>query len=300
MPRAETGGTSIVAQIRPRGAWSSAREYFANDWVSHTVMGQLRAYIAPEDIPAGDPAPGATNSEWAEFVSMLVTGPQGIQGNVGQSGNSKTLIYRRAASTPSLPTGGSWNGTTFVLPTGWASSDPNPASTDILYACDTTLNSASNTVIYNFVFQSQGHQGTQGIQGIPGANAPDPIYQYSTDGTNYTPTPSTTEATVRMRVSVDGGTTYATWELPEGPPGVGASDDIITVYTRSESEPASANGTLSGNTLASYTPATNWTEAIPTGTDPLWGQPIRLVYSTGTATLFHKAFTQSVHTPQTA
>ena len=59
-------------------------------------------------------------------------------------------------------------------------------------------------------------RGAAGTMGLPGDDAPIPEFEYSTDGTTYTTTPSTSDPTTHIRVSTDGGTTFTPFELERG------------------------------------------------------------------------------------
>ena len=101
--------------------------------------------------PAGPPGPPGA------------PGAAGAAGADGAVGRGIDIIFRRSATQPPLPTGGSWDGTTYRSPPGWFK-DRNPTGTAKLWACYVRLNS-DNTVAYELVFDPVGPVGPTGNLG---------------------------------------------------------------------------------------------------------------------------------------
>ena len=145
------------------------------------------------------------------------TNAAAISGSDGKS-TFTAPIFKRATSTPSTPTGGTFNFGTNVLtpPSGWSTTIPS---------------------------------GT------------DPIY----------------EATFQFSISGDTGTvTAGTWSTPvviaeNGDDGTdGLSTFTFAVHKRASSTPSSPSGGSYNFTTNTITAPSGWSEAIPSGTDPVY------------------------------
>ncbi len=129
--------------------------------------------------PQGDPGPQGNPG---------ADGVDGQPGSNGTDGNTvaQITIYRRSASAPANPTGGSYNFDTNVLtpPTNWSST--HPAGTDPIYSStaiasitgtsgtDSSLSwSSSELLIQNGQDGADGANGTNGSDGANGADGSD-------------------------------------------------------------------------------------------------------------------------------
>ena len=351
-------------QFYYKGVLDTTVAYPADSWVEYTIGTDQLGFVAPVPIPANSPAPDQANTLWINFVSAVITGPQGVRGSIGSatilvyiraasvpslptdglwdgttltlptgysaipptgtdtlfalvveldssaqtftskvhfqaqgirglqgtagldstvpgpvgpSGTGFVVLYQRAATEPSLPTDGAWDGTTITYPTGWTRTDPDPTSSDNLYSLLSELNSENNTFTPITIYSAQG------VQGPAGQNAPNVIIRYSDDGIDFYDTPPTTVA--YLRVSTDNGNTYNTFEIPRGPQGIqgiqgiAGSDSTVPgpagsgyaiLYRRQATRPPlPTSGAWNGQTL---TVPTGWAEDDPNpgSTDTLW------------------------------
>lgn len=103
----------------------------------------------------------------------------GSDGNTGTSGTSvyTANIYKRSSSTPTTPTGGSFNfGTNaLVAPSGWSATVT--AGSDPLYVTDATFSVSGDTGTDSTVtwatpviFAQDGSTGSQGVAGVSGVS----------------------------------------------------------------------------------------------------------------------------------
>lgn len=99
------------------------------------------------------------------------TGDVGARGPQGNPGVAFRMIFQEASAAPSLPTTGSWNGTTFRAPSGWLVNTPTRTDQDPenLYATGVELPSGGGTPHYTGVFRMNGLKGDKGDPGDPGA-----------------------------------------------------------------------------------------------------------------------------------
>ena len=97
-------------------------------------------------------------------------GDKGDPGVSGTDGSSYRLIYRESATEPSLPTGGSWDGTTFTPPANWTENSPNrtPGDPEELYATGVRLPGGGGSPHYAGVFKISGEDGAMGSRGPQG------------------------------------------------------------------------------------------------------------------------------------
>ena len=352
------GGT----QFRWRGVIDTTVGYSRNSWGEYTVGGVRLGFVAPTRIPANSPAPNQPNTLWIEFVSSVITGPQGTQGStgnatilvyiraatmpslptdgmwdgttltlpagysattptgtdtlfalvaeldssaqtftaktffqaqgirgrrgfaggdstvpgpVGPAGTGFVVLYQRAATEPSLPSDGAWDGTTLTFPTGWTRTDPDPASTDNLYSLLSELDSENNLFTPITIYSAQG------VQGPAGQNAPHVQIEYSDDnGTTWHPSPPA--VVTHLRVSTDNGTTWNNFAIPRGPqggqgvpggdstvPGPAGSGYAILYRRQASRPPLPTSGSWNGQTIGL---PTNWhlNDPNPSSPDPLW------------------------------
>ena len=85
-----------------------------------------------------------------------------IQRYPGPAGSGYAILYRRQATRPPLPTTGAWNGQTITLPTNWHLNDPNPSSTEPLWALIVELDSVNDEFYARIIFEEGGSGGGGG------------------------------------------------------------------------------------------------------------------------------------------
>ena len=178
---------------------------------------------------------------------------EGSDGSDGTDGDSTRLIYRRSAAAPPLPTGGTWDGTVFGLPSGWSLT--NPSGTDQLYACAVVLSGTDKTnsgISYVTVLLLSGDDTIE--------------IQYSNDNSSWHTPAVATDRYLRIRTGA------GAWSvgLPFGgvPGGFQA-----TLFQRSANQPAApTNVTYNPTSLGNPYGGTigNWVPNVPTGSDQLW------------------------------
>lgn len=128
----------------------------------------------------GTKASGATNYTWQTPIKI-----EGSDGSSGSNGLSiaELTVFRRSASEPATPTGGTYNFSTKTLtpPSGWsvaipAGSDPVYASRSVVSSTDPSATSVApgawSAPVVSFQNGAQGPQGTQGPQGAQGPQGP--------------------------------------------------------------------------------------------------------------------------------
>ena len=99
------------------------------------------------------------------------SGPRGaagadsnVPGDDGTDGNSVAVIYTRSATTPTAPTGGTWNGSDYDPPNGWHESVPG--GSDIVYTVFVMLSGSDKTntgITYGPVIRLTGFDGADGL-----------------------------------------------------------------------------------------------------------------------------------------
>ena len=91
-------------------------------------------------------------------------GENGTNGTNGTNGNSITVIYQKASSTPSTPTGGTWNLSDYDPPSGWHESIPG-AGTDPVYISIVILSGTTQGtagITYSMPVRLEGEDGVKG------------------------------------------------------------------------------------------------------------------------------------------
>ena len=165
-------------------------------------------------------------------------GGDGTNGTDGNDGNSiaQVYCYRRATSTPSTPSGGSFNFTnnTLTAPTDWSATVPSGsdpvyisfATASISGSVGTDSSLTWSTPVLAFQNGADGSDGTDGTDGTNGSNG--------SDGS-------------------DGKSTFQ---------GV--------VFRRAASAPSTPSGGSFNFGNNTFTAPTNWSTAIPSGTNPVY------------------------------
>ena len=214
-----------------------------------------------------------------------------MSGSDGDPGLSVAEIYcyKRSASAPATPTGGSYSFTTNTLtaPAGWSNSIPS--GTDPLYISATTASIVGDTGVDNTLTWSSpviGFQnGEQGPDG-PDGQSVDVVFKRSATQPG-TPSPSTGTPTgwYSSVDNVPGGsdpiwasvgtrpdsTSNYTWQVPvqlEGDPGLSIAE--LSIYRRSASAPSTPTGGSYNFDTKVISPPTNWFVNPPSGTDPCY------------------------------
>ena len=216
-----------------------------------------------------------------------------LKGSKGDKGDTPdaprvTIIYRFADTEPSEAPG-TFDGTDYTPPAGWAESIPSGTGT--LWIQFIVIDPNDNSVTSEGVLQPRGADGA-----TPEAPIVRPVHRRaaakpaiaagSYSGGVYTPAaswgvaiPSGSGILWQQWIVIDPNDGSARSEgvfQAEGQDGEDGDDGetpdapvVLAIYTRSESEPSEAPGTYDGT---DYTPPTGWTEAVPSGDDQLWGQ----------------------------
>ena len=165
-------------------------------------------YDSVNDVPAGgDPIwssvgkrPGSTG-DWTWKTPVKIEGSDGLDGENGLS-VAELIIFRRAATQPSTPTGGEFNfGTqTLTAPTNWSASIPagsDPVWTSIALASIIGQDGTDDSLTWSTPVKAY-QDGVDGSDGAPGSDGSD-----GSDGTGTVivfirsktgpPTPDTTD-----------------------------------------------------------------------------------------------------------
>lgn len=229
----------------------------------------------------------------------VTTGAEIVDGVNGVDGNSiaQLVVYRRAASAPATPTGGSFDFDTKVLtpPSGW--SIVPPVGTDTLYSSLTTAAVEGTSGVDNALTWST--PAASGVDGVTGKSTYQAVVFRRASSTPATPTggsfnfgtevltppsgwsvspPAGSDPLYATRylfsVSGDTGTdTAGTWSAPaifvrDGADGV--STFHIPIYRRATSIPATPTGGSYDFDTQILTPPSGWSATVPSGTDPLY------------------------------
>lgn len=110
-----------------RGVYNSSYIYYKGDEVAYTTSGYTATYRYINNTPSSGHAP--TNTTYWSVVAKGKDGSPGDPGDPGVRGDFKSRVFKRTNSTPSTPTGGSYDS---PVPSGW--SDGIPSGTSILWS----------------------------------------------------------------------------------------------------------------------------------------------------------------------
>ena len=110
-----------------RGVYNSSYIYYKGDEVAYTTSGYTATYRYINNTPSSGHAP--TNTTYWSVVAKGKDGSPGDPGDPGVRGDFKSRVFKRTNSTPSTPTGGSYDS---PVPSGW--SDGIPSGTAILWS----------------------------------------------------------------------------------------------------------------------------------------------------------------------
>lgn len=232
------------------------------------------------------------NGEDYDLTYTLAKAKQGIQGPIGDSGLdgqpgtsvAEFNIYRRSATAPATPTGGSFNFTGAVLtpPASWSSDIP-PGSNPVWVSRGVAVtNTPGGADTPDWSAPARAFQDGQSVDAIYRRSATQPATPAASSGVPaswYSDIASVPAGSDPIWVSFGeraGPTVNWTWQVPtrlqglDGVPGLNSA--TVTLYRRSATAPAVPS------TTATYTFATgvltgqdnSWTQTIPAGTDPLY------------------------------
>ena len=173
LPPAPSGGTFISGTFTPPPDWELN--------VSRTLVSGEDLYLSEATLPGEGTSPTVRINYKTPFrVPRGEQGPRGIQGEQGPQGAGSTvpgpagigftIIFREAMNEPSIPTGGTWDGSTFRAPSGWLRNSPTRSVNDPenLYASGVELPSGGGTVTYTGIYQLNGEKGEAGDRGLMG------------------------------------------------------------------------------------------------------------------------------------
>jgi hypothetical protein len=223
----------------------------------------------------------------------------------GTDGNTVAVvnIYLRSSSTPSTPTGGSFNFDTLTLtpPSGWSISVPS--GTDPVYVSVATASiTGTSGTDSSITWSTPGLLAQNGDDGITGKSVyTATVFQRSATtpsapsggsfnfGTNvltppsgwYLDIPAGTDPSygTRFVFSITGDTgsqTAGTWSTPfkVAEDGQNGADGISTyqasIFRRSSSTPSTPTGGSYNFGTNTLTPPSGWSISVPSGTDPLY------------------------------
>jgi hypothetical protein len=220
-------------------------------------------------------------------VAKAPAGEPGPQGDDGAPGVSvaEFTIYRRAASAPATPSGGSLNFTTGALtpPSGWSSSIP--AGNDPVYAARgfALTGTPGATVTPTWSGTNRAFQDGEAVDVIFRRSATQPATPAASSGV-----PSSWYADIAS-VPAGGDPIWSSfgsrsapgvnwsWNVPvrvegaqgdDGAPGVSVAE--FTIYRRAASAPATPSGGSLNFTTGALTPPSGWSSSIPAGNDPVY------------------------------
>ena len=286
-PATPTGGTFNFGTnvLTPPSGWSTT-----------VPSGTDPIYQANFQFSISGDTGTVTAGTWSTPVVIAENGDNGVNG----LSTFVFPVYKRQSSTPSAPSGGSYNFTTNTItaPSGWSSSVP--AGTDPIYVSTTqaqisgaTGTDSSLTWTSPILFVQNGDAGTDGKSTFTA-----PIFKRATSapsaptggtfnfGTNVLTAPSgwsvtipsgtdpIYEATFQFSISGDTGTvTAGTWSTPvviaqNGDDGL--STFTFAVHKRASSAPSTPSGGSYNFTTNTITAPSGWSEEIPSGTDPVY------------------------------
>ena len=208
----------------------------------------------------GTKAGGATNFTWQTPVQI-----EGSQGNPGLS-VAELSIFRRASSTPSTPTGGSFTfPASLTPPSGWYVTPP--AGTDPVYISRGFAESSSSTGTDSSITWSTPvlfvENGTDGLPGAPGATGDDGLrtiqgylYYESTGGQPSAPSGNTYTFSTGLVSGTninDGGTTNV-WKNSPNTQDATSSNTYYTVrYYGTEASENSSTISVSYSNVVQHT-----------------------------------------------
>ncbi len=303
-PSAPSGGTFNFGTnvLTPPSGWSTT-----------VPSGTDPIYQANFQFSISGDTGTVTAGTWSTPVVIAENGTDGTDG----LSTFVFPVYKRQSSTPSAPSGGSYNFTnnTITAPSGWSSSVP--AGTDPIYVSTTqaqisgaTGTDSSLTWTSPILFVQNGDAGIDGKSTFTA-----PIFKRATSapsaptggtfnfGTNVLTAPSgwsvtipsgtdpIYEATFQFSISGDTGTvTAGTWSAPvviaeNGTDGTdGLSTFTFAVHKRASSAPSAPSGGSYNFTTNTITAPSGWSEAIPSGTDPVYISTTKAQISGATGT----------------
>ena len=110
------------------------------------------------------------NLGWS--TPLQFSGADGEDGTQGDHGSFDSFIFRNSETTPSTPTGGSFNGVTETYPTNWVDSPSTPTHPAVTWMSKTTYSFANDvwtaTPVWSAPAQFSGSKGDTGEVGDAG------------------------------------------------------------------------------------------------------------------------------------
>ena len=234
------------------------------------------------------------NNAWFVMTQDGNTPMKGTDYFDGVDGSFVSFIYKVKTTTPSTPTGGSYNGTTEVFPAGWTDNpSANPDDTEYVSKTKYYQNSSgdwSNTGWSTpSIFYQKGADGQHGVDGMvwKGASALPPsnpqlnwAYKDSSDGIVY--------------IYNGSAWTVMVYDGDEGPAGADGGDGLSVFITYTDkaalvTKPtdssdgnvtAIASGIFPHETIWNTTPTNNThymsQKVAASATEGTWSEPIRV------------------------
>ena len=122
------------------GTLASVLDQFANDRSLAIIVGVTGATTNTFETYTGAPGAAYDNTAWVERTDA-VEGNPGADGDDGEQGRFEIIIHTNASSTPTTPTGGSYDIDTNVLtpPTGWTEAPTAPGTGEDVYASQAVI-----------------------------------------------------------------------------------------------------------------------------------------------------------------
>ena len=249
-------------------------------------------YSDVNSVPAGtDPIWSSVGTNTGTGTNYTWQTPLLVEGQNGTDGLSvaEVLIYIRATSTPTTPTGGSYNFTTQTLtaPSGWFSYVPT--GTDPVYTSrsvasiqgttgtDSTLTWSTPTLSFQNGATGSSGDSVDIIFKRSATQPTTPSPSVSTPATWYSDVNSVPAGSdpIWSSVGTNTGTgTNYTWQTPlliEGQNGAdGLSVAELLIYIRATSTPSTPTGGSYNFTTQTLTAPSGWYSYVPTGTDPVY------------------------------
>jgi hypothetical protein len=180
-------------------------------------------------VPAGsDPIWSSVGTNTGLGTNYVWQTPLLIEGQDGTDGLSiaELLIYIRASSAPSTPTGGSYNFTTQTLtaPAGWSSAIP--AGTDPVYTSRAVASVQGTTGTDSTLTWSAAvlsiQNGTNGTDGETGPRTAQIYYYYNTPQASAPTAPTTAQVSYNFNTSTP-SISASGWSSTFNPSSVGAT-----------------------------------------------------------------------------
>ena len=247
----ETAYDDVIVPM-DRGEWVSGTEYYYYDRVSHG--GSLWLCIIPEGSSTTD-EPSDTSVAWQKQVA---------KGDKGET-SFKSLVFKRSATKPSKPTGGSYAS---PVPSGW--SDGIPSGTDTIWMSSrifTTDGQAPQQSAWTAV-QLMSDTESFDVEFSPVVSNPGNPTDNPDDWYDPTTDPSADwENMIWMATRTKNNGVWGNWEITKVKGEKGSFKS--RVFKRTNTDISGTRPT--GGTYDSPIPTSGgWTDGIPSGDAILW------------------------------